>query len=165
MESEQRKYLRFLVKDDIYAALRNGFKKVGKVHDISVKGMAFSYLSEVGITDFENDESQVDIFYSGKGFHLFNVPCSIVYEKKDAGSHEGFLVKMVRCGMQFGDLSKMQFDLLNFLIKTCTIQTQPIKRQTSEEIPDMRPLHNPSKKVLNEPFFPKLCFKIHKKCS
>jgi len=136
MESEQRKYVRFLVKDDIYAALRNGFKKVGKVHDISVKGMAFSYLNEVGYTDFESDDSQVDIFYSGKGLHLFNVPCRIVYENKDAGSHEGFLVKMVRCGMQFGELSKMQFDLLNFLIKTYTIQTQPIKRHTSEEMPE-----------------------------
>jgi hypothetical protein len=146
MESEQRKYERFLVKDDIYAALRIGFKKVGKVHDISIKGMAFSYLNEIGDTDFENDESQVDIFYSGKGFHLFNVPCRIVYENKDAGSHEGFHVKMVRCGMQFGDLSKIQFDLLNFLIKTCNIKTQPVIKQTSEEMPEI--LNNLNKTIL-----------------
>jgi len=134
MESEQRKFVRFLVKDNIYAALRNGFKKVGKVHDISIKGVSFSYLNEVGAMDFESHDSQVDIFYSGKGFHLFNVPCKIVYENIDAGFHEGFFVKMVRCGMQFGDLSNMQFDLLNFLIKKCTIQTKVIERHPSEEM-------------------------------
>jgi len=127
MEFEQRKYVRFLVKDDIFAALRGGFKKIGKVNDICIKGMAFSYLSEIGDTGFESYDSQVDIFYSGKGFHLFSVPCRIVYDIKDATPDKGFLVKMAKCGLHFGDLSKMQLDLLNFLIKKYTIKTQPAK--------------------------------------
>ena len=137
MESEQRKYVRFLVKDDIYAALRSGFKKVGKINDISIKGIAFSYLNAIGDMDSESYDSQVDIFYSGKGFHLFSLPCRIVYENIDATLHESSLVKMARCGMQFGDLSEIQFDLLNFLIKTYTIKTQPIKTKPSKEVPEM----------------------------
>ena len=137
MESEQRKYVRFLLKDDIYAALRGGFKKVGKVNDISIKGMAFSYLNAIGDTGSESYDSQVDIFYSGEGFHLFSIPCRIVYENKDARPHEGFFVKMARCGMQFGDLSEIQFDLLNFLIKKYTIKTRPIKTKRLEEMPEM----------------------------
>ena len=137
MESEQRKYVRFLVQDYIYAALRGDFKKVGKVNDISIKGMAFSYLSEIGGTGSESYDSHVDIFYSGKGFHLFSLPCRIVYDSQDARHHEVFLVKMARCGMQFGDLSEIQFDLLDFLIKNYTIKTRPIKTKPLEEMPEI----------------------------
>ena len=46
MGVERRKYVRFLAQDNTFAALRIGFKKVGKIDDISINGLAFSYLSE-----------------------------------------------------------------------------------------------------------------------
>ena len=130
MTTEQRKYVRFLVKGDMFAAMRGGFKKVGKVNDISVKGVAFSYLSDIADTGFKSHDSQVDIFTSENGFHLFNVPCRIVYEITDAPPYEGLLVKMSKCGLQFGELSNMQLDLLNFLLKNYTTKTRPTKEMS-----------------------------------
>jgi PilZ domain len=130
MEFEQRKYVRYLVKDNIFAALRGGFKKVGKVHDISIKGLGYSFLSEITQVDSDDHHTRVDIFSSENGFHLFNVPCRIVFEITDATPDENLLVKMSKCGLHFGELSKMQLDLLNFLIKNYTIKTRP-----TEEMP------------------------------
>ena len=42
MDIEQRKYVRFSVQDNAFAALRSGFEKIGKVNDISKKGLAIS---------------------------------------------------------------------------------------------------------------------------
>ena len=46
MDIEQRKYVRFSVQNDTFAALRSGFEIVGKVNDISIKGLALSYFIE-----------------------------------------------------------------------------------------------------------------------
>ena len=64
MNIEQRKYVRFLPQDSTFAALRSGFEKVGKVNNISIKGLAFSYLSETVGKDPDPYSYQVDIFLS-----------------------------------------------------------------------------------------------------
>ena len=115
-----------MAKDNIFAALRNGFKKVGKVNDISIKGVGFSYLSELTETEVEGQESQVDIFF-GNAFHLFNVPCTIVYDLESDILDVSFRIKMSKCGLHFGKLSEMQLDLLNYIIAKYTVKTRPIK--------------------------------------
>ena len=45
MDIEQRKYPRFSVQNHTFAALGSEFEIVGKVNDISIKGLSFSYLS------------------------------------------------------------------------------------------------------------------------
>jgi hypothetical protein len=129
MECEQRKYKRRLVKNNIFAALRGGFKKVGKIKDISIEGLGFSYLRQTGDTRSDDRDSQVDIFLPENGFHLFNIPCRIVYEKTDVDSVEGFPVEMSRCGLYFGKLSEIQLDLLDFIITKHTV-----KKMTKEKI-------------------------------
>jgi len=126
MKFEMRKYVRFLAKDNIFAALRNGFKKVGKVNDISIKGVGFSYLSGATESDVEGQESQVDIFF-GNAFHLFNVPCTVVYDVESDMLGESSRIKMSRCGLYFGKLSEMQLELLNYIIAKYTVKTRPIK--------------------------------------
>lgn len=127
MGSEQRKYVRFSAKDDLFAALRNGFKNVGKIQDISVKGMAFSYLNEITQMDPADHHTQVDIFTLRNEFHLFNVPCRIVYKTLLAAHDEGFSLGTFKCGLHFEKLSAIQLDLLNFFIKKYTIKTRPMK--------------------------------------
>jgi len=51
MTIERRYYVRFLAKDNAFAALRDGFKKVGKINDVSINGLGFSYLSEIAEVD------------------------------------------------------------------------------------------------------------------
>ena len=119
MAMEQRKYVRFIAQDNAFAALRNGFKKVGKVNDISIKGLAFSYLKKTTEADSDLHYSQVDIFLSGNGFHIFNVPCRIVYDIPDP-TPEGLFVEMSRCGLHFQKLTESQSEQLNLFIKNHT---------------------------------------------
>ena len=120
MTIERRKYVRFLAKDVSFAALRNGFKKVGKISDISIGGLGFSYLSEITEIDVAGHISEVDIFLSGNGFHLSNVPCRIVYEAPGSTPDEGFLVRMFRCGLLYGELNGSQLEQLELFIENYT---------------------------------------------
>ena len=121
MTIERRKYVRFSAKDNSFAALRNGFKKVGKIDDISINGLGFSYLSEIAEVDSTDHHSQVDIFISENGFHLSNVPCRIVYETPDTTTpDEGFPVQRSRCGLQFGELTRIQLEQLELFLKNYT---------------------------------------------
>ena len=120
MAIEQRKYVRFITQDHTFAALRIGFEKVGKVNDISIKGLAFSYLRKTAEAGSNPHDSKVDIFLSGDGFHIFNVPCRIVYDIPDPTPDEGLFVEMSRCGLHFQKLTKSQSEKLNFFIKNHT---------------------------------------------
>lgn len=124
MDFEQRTYSRFFVKDKTFAALGSEFETVGKIKDISIKGLALSYLSESIKTCSGRDHSQVYIFLSSNSFHLPNVPCKIVYDIQDPESiiNNGILIR--RCGLQFGKLSESQSELLEMFIENYT--TGPI---------------------------------------
>jgi|GEM_PF-2224570 len=136
MSFEQRKYVRFSCKGDMFAALRDEFKKVGKVNDISIKGIGFSYLSEINQVDSDDHHTKVDIFSLENEFYLSNVPCKVIYEVADAAPDESDLVKMSKCGLHFEDLSKMQLDLLSFLIKKYTRKSKSMKK-----VPEMLDNH------------------------
>jgi hypothetical protein len=117
---ESRKFVRFLARGDSFAALRNGFKKVGKIKDISINGLGFSFLRKSTQVDLTNHHSQIDIFNTKNEFHLSNVPCRIVYETPGAIPNEGFLVRMFRCGLQFGDLPRNQLEQLELFLENYT---------------------------------------------
>jgi len=117
MTIERRKYVRFLAKNNTFAALRNEFKKVGKIDDISINGLSFSFLSEITQVDSADHHTQVDIFSSSEdGFYLSNVPCRIVYETPDTTFDKSFPLQMYRCGLHFEKLTKTQSDLLKSFI-------------------------------------------------
>jgi hypothetical protein len=123
MNIEQRKYVRFLVQDNTFAAL-SGLLKVGKINDISVKGLAFSYLIERIKAGPEKDFSEVDIFLSGKSFFLHKVPCKIVYDIQGSKSNKNNSIMTGRCGLYFGELIKSQSELLELFLKNYT--TEPL---------------------------------------
>jgi hypothetical protein len=120
MDSERRKYVRFFAEDNTFAALRSEFKKVGKVVDISIRGLGFSYISEIAEDDSAMLYSQADIFISGNGFHLSNVPCKVVYDISTSTPSEGSFIQMSRCGLHFGDLTESQSEQLKFLLENHT---------------------------------------------
>ena len=117
MGVERRKFIRFLVQDNTFATLGSVFYKVGKVNDISIKGLSFSYLSENIETGSNSDSSRVDIFLSKNNFYITNVPCKIVYDIPNHISSKNHSVMMYRCGLYFGKLSKIQLKLLSIFIK------------------------------------------------
>jgi hypothetical protein len=121
MNIEQRKYVRFLPQDSTFAALRSEFKKVGKINNISIQGLAFSYLIETVGKDPDHYSYQVDIFLSENNFHLSNVPCKIVYDVPDPTYGKNYGIKMYRCGLFFEELTKIQSELLESFINKHTI--------------------------------------------
>lgn len=116
MVVEQRKYERFSVQDNTFAALGSDFEAVGKVNDISIKGLNFSYLSESIKAGSDTDFSHVDIFLSGDKFHLPKVPCKIVYDIQDPNSNINNSIMIRRCGLCFGELIQSQSELLELFL-------------------------------------------------
>ncbi len=120
MGFEKRKYVRFAAQDKTFAALRSGFKKVGKVRDISVKGLGFSYLEHSREDDSDAKSTNVDIFLSDNKFHLANVPCRVAYDMESSPSDTIGMIKTYKCGLHFEELTKDQSEQLEFLIKNHT---------------------------------------------
>lgn len=114
---EKRKFTRFRTQDDAYAALRGKFTKVGKICDISMNGLAFRYLAEKMSDEKSN---QVDIFLSNNGFHLAGVPCTVLYNKKEAISNSD-AVSPYRCGLKFERVNEEQESKLEFFLNNHTI--------------------------------------------
>lgn len=115
MTIERRKYIRFVTKQKTFAALRSGFDKVGRVLDISINGLSFSYILEeaIRVVPF-----QVDIFQSENGLYLSNIPCRVVYDIPNTKKRYDSLIQPRRCGLCFGRLSEKQHDnLKTFLVK------------------------------------------------
>lgn len=131
MFEEQRRYIRFFTKRKTFAALRSGFDKVGKVLDISINGLAFSYIIED--TPLEKT-FQVDIFQSENGFYLSNIPCRVIYDIQNKNLRYDLLIQPRRCGLCFGKLSKKQEDELLYFLKRYTKATaKPVGKSSAIE--------------------------------
>jgi len=113
---ERRKFTRFRTQDDAYAALRGKNTKVGKINDISLNGLAFKYLAEIVCNETFN---HVDIFLSGNGFHLSDVPCAIVCDEKEC-VYDPYGVALYRCGLKFVKLNEGQENKLEYFINNFT---------------------------------------------
>ena len=120
MDIDQRKYPRFSLQGDVFAALENGFEPVGKVKDISMKGLALSYLSDSIKPISYRKFSQVCIFLKRNGFYLPKVPCKIVYDIQDSKFIKNSSILRRRCGLHFGKLSKIQLELLELFLGNYT---------------------------------------------
>ena len=126
MGSEQRKNIRFLVKDNIIAALRNGLNKIVRIRDISLGGLSFEHIYD---EDLGKDLIKKDIFLFVKGVCMLNVPCEIVYNIPEqlTDEYQNFGIQLIsrRCGVKFQTLLEDQRTQLDFFIKTQTIGATP----------------------------------------
>jgi c-di-GMP-binding flagellar brake protein YcgR len=113
---EKRKFTRFRAQDDAFATLRGDYSKVGKIYDISLNGLAFRYLAE----KMSNENiSHVDIFLTNNGFHLSDLPCTIVYDEKEPISNSN-VVSPYRCGLKFEKMNEEQQNKLEFFLNNHT---------------------------------------------
>ena len=121
MVTEQRKYTRFSVSDNAYAALGPTFAIVGKIKGISMGGLALEYITDQ-VSEVENIE--VDVFLRGEEFHMSKIPCKMIYDipldtsAKNQTFPNGPIRK--RCGVQFEKLSKIRHEQLERFIETYT---------------------------------------------
>ena len=121
---EQRKHSRFLPHENTFAAVGREFTKVGRVKDISIGGLAIEYIAGEATS---SDPSQVDIFLTGRTFHLYNLPCRLLYDIEIHVPHvNNRYVKILttkRCGIQFKDLDDDELTQLLLYLDSYTVST------------------------------------------
>ena len=130
MGSEQRKNIRFLVKDNIkdniIAMLRNGSTKIVKLKDISLGGLSFEHIYDENL---DSDSIKKDIFLLLKGICIFKVPFVIVYDipVRLPEEDQRFAIRFIsrRCGVKFQTLLEEQAAQLDSFIRSHTIRTEP----------------------------------------
>ncbi len=114
MRRERRKIERFQPDDQTFVVLRPDYTKLGKLIDISKRGLAFHYMaSQVPL----NAPVQLDIFKGDNSLYLSKVPAKVVYDRQEETI---FCYEQRRCGIQFDDLSEEQRTWLNDYIQHST---------------------------------------------
>lgn len=116
---ERRKYTRYRVQADTYAAFGSQFTKVGKARDISIAGLAFEYIN--GMADIEQRPVTVSIFLTGAEFFLWNVPCRLIYDIRlkdfDVIPEDSKLYVYRKCGLLFEtDRADQKKNLESFIV-------------------------------------------------
>jgi len=120
MEQERRVKERRQPKATTFVALRPEFVKLGKLMDISSSGLCFEYIAK-GDVDQGPDTMELDMFISGNGYYLPNVPCRLAYDvrtEKEMTFMAGLEYR--RCGLQFARLSEKQMDQLEYFLQNHT---------------------------------------------
>jgi len=112
---ERRKQKRFGISKDVFVVLNPNFIKVGKIKNISMDGLAFSYVgNEVSSTETR----ELDVFTGNRAFHLHKVPCRIVSDLKIRQTLSGLTMR--RCSVEFGELASYQIARLEYFIQNYT---------------------------------------------
>ena len=120
---ERRKHRRFSISDGAFVALRPHYQRIGQVVDISMGGLAFTYMAD---QESPNQSFEADIFLAGRAFSWQGVPFKTI---SDCESHRNAFssIKMRRSGLQFGELTPQQQVQLECFIQEHTTgrETQP----------------------------------------
>ncbi len=78
MVVEKRKYNRFMVRPDTYAALGPHYTKVGKVRQISIAGLAFEYICITENKNIDQHSTKIAVFLCENEFFLPNLSCRVI---------------------------------------------------------------------------------------
>ncbi len=114
VEHEQRKDKRFHLKEGAFVIPRARSRKLWQIMDISQGGLAFQYVAN---GERVYDSSDLDIAYSGASFYLEKVPFKAVSDLKVENGIRWSSLKLRRCGIQFGELTRNQASLLKEFIQ------------------------------------------------
>ena len=106
--SEMRKYRRHRTDGSalvVFSTPTHEFICLGQILDISRGGLAIRYLA---LDEQTKGATQLEIFGAvDSNVHIGKLPCKVIYDIELIGESSGML-KMRRCGVKFGELSKRQ---------------------------------------------------------
>ena len=120
---EQRKHIRLLPGENTFAVIRQKFSKIGKVKDISQEGLAIEYI--VGENrNHKHKPTRVDIFMTEHVFHIYNVPCELIYDEEIhvpyVNNKYAKILTVKRCGVKFGELPEDNLAQLELFFESYT---------------------------------------------
>ena len=116
---ERRKHSRFRVPKDACVALRSDYLRFAQIERVSMDGLEFCYVADNGPV---GEPFELDIFLAGGAFYLYKVPFKTLsdYEMGNDTPFPGLPVR--RCGVQFGELTPNQKNMLEYFIHNYTIR-------------------------------------------
>jgi c-di-GMP-binding flagellar brake protein YcgR len=114
---ERRKQKRFQVPPGTFVALFPDYIRAGPVLDLSMGGLAFTYMSE---EKPPNGLFELEIILPEQAFHLQGVPFSTISDFVREDVPSGY-VTVRRCGVQFGELTDRQKHQLEYFIQNIAI--------------------------------------------
>ena len=115
---ERRRYKRFQVQDNAFAVHRDYVTKLGKILDISISGLSFSYIDDGKQL---NGSCDLDIFLSGNGFRLEKVQVRIISDVHIVSKIPFSSIIMRRGGVQFEELLQKQISQVEYFIRNLAI--------------------------------------------
>ena len=87
--------------------LRNPFRILGQIGDISAKGLSFGYAFSERLVP---ESFELDLVFIDSGFYLFRVPFHTIYDQQISR-------EIRRCGVLFRKLTENQLSVIGSLIK------------------------------------------------
>ena len=121
IKMDKRKYPRFLVEENVIVALQNGINRIGKVKDISLRGLSFEHIYE---EDLIGGNSRKSLMLLINDVNLPKIPCRIVYDKplQTPSEYDSLTIRLNTrlCGIEFESLTDQQIAQLDSFLKTYT---------------------------------------------
>lgn len=114
---ERRRFKRFNVSDDAFAALIPTSGKVGKILDLGEGGLSFLYID---IGSAGDGSTQIDIFVAGNKFYLPKIPVQLVSDIRIPNKIPINTVVLRRQGVQFKKMTPEQASALDSFMQQYT---------------------------------------------
>ncbi len=116
---ERRNHPRQAPPRETVAAVRPDYDLLGRIRNISMKGLLFQYMAVSGDDSCCRVGSvvEIDIFLPGESFYLLKVPCRIIHDGElRGGRRQGEHPSLRRCGLKFEKLSEDAMEMLGKLL-------------------------------------------------
>ncbi|MCF8091109.1 MAG: PilZ domain-containing protein [Desulfotignum sp.] len=129
---ERRKNKRYKAAKGAYAAISPNSRKLGQIADISLGGLAFSYIDTGSDhqTVKEEQSQKETIFLSSMGYYVGNLPFKTISDYEVADTPSLTSMKVRRRHVKFTDLSfKQLFDLDYYLRNNVAEQMDYLQEQ------------------------------------
>ena len=116
---ERRKHARLRVRKDACVALRSDYLRFAQIERVSMDGLEFFYVADNGPV---SEPFELDIFLAGSAFYLYKVPFKTISDYETVNDTPFPWLPARRCGVQFGELTPNQKNMLEYLIHNYTIR-------------------------------------------
>jgi hypothetical protein len=116
---ERRKHARFRVPKDACVALRSDYLRFAQIERVSMDGLEFCYVADNGPV---SEPFELDIFLAGSAFYLYKVPFNTISDYERGNDTPFPWLPVRRCGVQFGELTPNQKNMLEYFIHNYTIR-------------------------------------------
>ena len=121
MVVEKRKYYRFMVRPDTYAALGPQYTKVGKVRQISIGGLAFEYICITENENIDQHSTKIALFLCENQFFLPNIPCRVISDLPNGTLDKDPMFDSIytvnRCAVQYKNITEHQQRRLDYFLE------------------------------------------------